>query len=116
MKLISTTTKNLFYTIRATDTKKVYYARFRKNGKEVRRKLSTSLKESKTLLKQLLKLDVIQSAQKTKNSIESILPSKEGNTKYSLNQVFKEYIELVSPNQSQQRPKISGRRQLRYQS
>lgn len=109
MKLYPTKTPNLFYHIHAKTQEKTYYARFRKQNKEIKRKLSISLKQSKLLLKQLLEADTIEKIDRQLNDIDNILDNKLGNTKYSLNSMFKEYMNMTSSTQSNQeiRTKLS---------
>jgi integrase len=109
MKLYPTKTANLFFHVHAKTNEKTYYARFRKQNKEIKRKLSTSLKQSKLLLKQLLEADTIEKIDRQLNDIDNILENKLGNTKYSLNSMFKEYMNMTSSTQSNQeiRTKLS---------
>jgi integrase len=109
MKLQSTKTSNLFFKLNQQTNEKTYYARFRKDKKEFRRKLTTNLKESKILLKELLNSNTIEPILRDKNSIDNIKDKNNGNTKYSLNSVFKEYMQITATNQSNQevRTKLS---------
>ena len=109
MKLYPTKTANLFYHVHAKTQEKTYYARFRKDKREIKRKLSTSLRQSKLLLKQLLEADTVEKIDRKLNDINTIIENKLGNTKYSLNTMFKEYMNMTSSTQSHQeiRTKLS---------
>lgn len=98
-KLFKTSTPNLFYLINKKD-EKVYYARFRKKGVEYKRKLDTSLRESKKKLSYLLSLEVIPPIERPVNTIDSIFSDKFC-TKYSFNVLFREYMDSITPQQSE---------------